>query len=306
MGALSRTVWQIRREDAGYPDRLKHLTDAPAVLYGRGDPRALDAPCVTIVGSRRSTAYGRRVAEELAQAAVRSGWTVLSGLALGVDGAAHRGTVMAGGRTVAVLAGGPDRAHPAAHRPLLEQLLERGAVLSEYEPGVTPRKHHFPRRNRILAALAWRVVVVEAASRSGALITASIAADLGRDVWAVPASIFSPTARGTLALLEDGAVPVVSVEAWEASLAAEGMAAAEASGRSVEGGGPRGQLSLGPQQDALQARIWQVLGNEELTLEALALRVERPLGELLSALTHLELSGWLTRRPGPAFRRRAA
>lgn len=287
-------VVRIPSSHPSFPSRLHHLPDPPAAVYGRGDLRALEAPCVTIVGSRRSTEYGRRVAGEMAQAAVRAGWTVVSGLALGVDGAAHRGALEAGGATVAVLGSGPDRAHPRAHAPLMHALLARGAVVSEYPPGVTPKKHHFPRRNRILAALALRVVVVEAARRSGALITAGVAAELGREVWAVPASIYSPTSRGSHALLEDGAIPVASMEAWEASLTASRAAA------------PAEQLTLGPQDDALQRRVWDALREEPIPLEGLSHRLAVPVADLLPALTALELEGWVARGPGPVFTRRAA
>ncbi|HSG46203.1 MAG TPA: DNA-processing protein DprA [Longimicrobiales bacterium] len=291
---MTRDVVRIDSSHPSFPARLHHLPDPPDVLYYRGDLRALEAPCVTIVGSRRSTEYGRRVAGEIARAAARAGWTVVSGLALGVDGAAHRGALEAGGASVAVLGAGPDRAHPRAHGPLMEALLARGAVVSEYPPGVSPRKHHFPRRNRILAALALRVVVVEAAQRSGALITAGIAAELGTEVWAVPASIYSPTARGPHALLEDGAIPVASMDAWEASL------------RIQRAGGGGGQLTLGPQGDVLQRRVWEALREEPVPLEELSRGLAVPVTALLPALTALELQGWVTRGPGPVFTRRAA
>lgn len=300
MDALSIGVVRVTPSNPGYPSRLRHLSDPPDHLHVRGSLEALEGPCVTIVGSRRATAYGRRVAEELAAAAVRTGWTVVSGLALGIDGAAHRGALREGGVTVAVLGGGPDRAHPRAHQPLMDQLLGRGAVLSEHPPGTTPRKHHFPRRNRILAALAHRVVVVEAATRSGALITAGVAGELGRDVWAVPGSVFSPASLGTHALLDDGAIPVVSLDRWEASL--RGPEATVGNGR-IPG---TGQLALGPAQEGPQRWIWEALEREALPLEALSAASGLSPGALLPALTELELGGWISRMPGPLFSRRAA
>lgn len=305
MDAVSREVAQVRSSDPSYPPRLLHLPDAPGVLHCRGALTALEHPCVTIVGSRRATAYGRRVSEELAAAAARAGWTVVSGMALGVDGAAHRGALRAKGLTVAVLAGGPDRASPRAHAALMEEVLVRGAVLSEHPPGIAPRKHHFPRRNRILAALADRVVVVEAARRSGALLTAAMALELGREVWAVPGSIFSPTTRGTHGLLEDGAVPVSSLDAWAASLEDRSPAAAAPN---EYGAGAAGgiQLPLGPDLDPIQRRVWETLGKEALDLEALLAALGLPLRTVLPALTALELQGWVSRSPGPVFHRRAA
>lgn len=295
--AVTRDVVRIHASHASYPSRLHHLPDPPDILHCRGDLGALEAPCVTIVGSRRSTEYGRRVAGEMAHAAVRAGWTVVSGLALGIDGAAHRGALEGGGATVAVLGGGPDRAHPRAHAPLMEALLGRGAVVSEYPPGVSPRKHHFPRRNRILAALAHRVVVVEATQRSGALITAGVAAEMGREVWAVPTSIYSPTARGPHALLEDGATPVASMDAWEASLRRRPPGAGEDGGV---------QLTLGPQGNTFQRRVWEALREDPVPLERLSHTLAVPVSTLLPALTALELQGWVARGPGPVFTRRAA
>lgn len=299
--ALTPEVVRITPSDATYPPRLRQLHDPPAALFVRGNVRAMEAPCVTIVGSRRSTGYGRRVAGELAAEAVRAGWTVVSGLALGVDGAAHRGALEAGGVTVAVLGGGPDRAYPRAHQGLMDQLLERGAVLSEYAPGVTPRKHHFPRRNRILAALARRVVVVEAAARSGALITAGLAADMGADVWAVPGSIYSPCSRGTHGLLEDGAIPVTSLDAWRDSLGVPDCDLPTAAVRDFSD-----QLELGPEAEDAAGRVWAALEGEALPLETLSARCGVGLGELLPLLTRLELQGWIRRDPGPVFVRRAA
>lgn len=297
---MSGRVSTLHRAEPSFPARLLHLPDPPETLYVRGAIRVLDSPCVTIVGSRRSTPYGRRVAEELARSAANAGWTVVSGLALGVDGAAHRGALAAGGPTVAVLGNGPDRAQPRAHAQLFQDLLRTGAVVSEHAPGVPALKHHFPRRNRILAALAHRVVVVEAAERSGALITASVAADLGREVWAVPGSIHSPTTRGTHALLEDGAAPVVSLEAWERSL--HGPARSAATGRDCDDL----RLHLAPPGPGVRAQVWDALGEGPLQLETLARTVGAPVAGLLPVLASMELEGWLTRRPGPVYLRKAA
>lgn len=301
MDALNPEVIRVTPSQASYPHRLRHLPDPPGRLFVRGDLGVLEAPCVTIVGSRRSTRYGRRVAWELAGAAVRAGWTVVSGLALGVDGAAHRGALDAGGMTVAVLGSGPDRAQPRAHAGLMEEVLVRGSVLSEHAPGVAPRRHHFPRRNRLLAALASRVVVVEAAVRSGALLTAGLAAELGVDVWAVPGSVFSPCSRGTHGLLEDGAIPVTSLDAWEASLAD-----AAGAGGGAGAATPEPQLALGPGGTEAVRAVWGALAGEPSTVEALAVRCGLSPGALLPVLTRLELDGWVRREPGPVFVRRAA
>ena len=300
---MTSPVRVVGASDPGYPSRLRHLHDPPDVLYLRGEPAILDRPCVAIVGSRRGTAYGRRAAQALASEAARAGWTVLSGLALGVDGAAHQGALAAGGATAAVLGNGPDRAYPRAHATLMKEILDSsvGLVLSEHEPGEEPRPYHFPRRNRLLAALAHRVVVVEAAERSGALVTARVAAELGRDVWAVPGSIFSSVSVGTHALLEDGAIPVASLAAWRESVSPSDPAI------TPEGGdGDALQGSLGPAEDGLARSLWEAVANEPRSPQALAALLDRPLGDILPALTRLELDGWLERGPGPVYLRRVA
>ncbi|HSG08703.1 MAG TPA: DNA-processing protein DprA, partial [Longimicrobiales bacterium] len=157
--------------DAEYPRRLHHLADPPTVLFLRGDPSLLSRPGVAVVGSRRATARARGVAERLGAAVAGAGTSVVSGLALGVDAAAHRGALEAGGPTVAVLGRGADRAYPTAHGGLFARIVKEGLVVSEFLPGTPPLPHNFPRRNRILAALASTVVVVEAGARSGALIS---------------------------------------------------------------------------------------------------------------------------------------
>ena len=168
------------------PERLSHLVDPPPVWFARGRLELLLRPAVTIVGSRRSTAYGRRSAEALAAQMALRGITVVSGLAFGIDGASHRGALEARGDTIAVLGSGVDLIQPASHRRLGERVAREGLLLSEFLPGEPARTHHFPRRNRILAALGGAVVVVEAAEKSGAMITVEHALDLGRDVYAVP------------------------------------------------------------------------------------------------------------------------
>jgi DNA processing protein len=180
----------------------------------------------------------------------------------------------------------------------MTRILEQGLVLSEHPPEVTPRAYHFPRRNRILAALATRVVVVEAAERSGALITAGIAADLGREVWAVPGSVFADGSRGTHALLRDGATPVPSIEAWAESLEPDLF---------THAGGGRPDSPLPPGLgDGLCAHIWSVLGGEPRTLEEIAEAAGVDPREILPPLAALELGGWVRRGPGPSFFRAAS
>ena len=205
---LAAECWACCRHGALYPDSLRDAADAPWALIGRGDQRLLEElepfGTVTIVGARRATSYGREIARELGQDLARAGMVVVSGLAFGIDACAHRGAID-GGRTIAVLGCGPDVAYPASHRSLWRQICERGLVLSEFPPGATPWRWTFPARNRIMAALAGMTVVVEAATRSGSLITTDLAADLGRDLGAVPGPVTSRASAGPNALLAAGA-----------------------------------------------------------------------------------------------------
>jgi DNA processing protein len=200
--------WAGCRHDGSYPDSLRDAADAPWALIGRGDPLLLTElepfEAVTIVGARRATSYGREVARELGRELASAGMVVVSGLAFGIDACAHRGA-LDGGRTIAVLGCGPDIAYPASHRSLWRRICESGLVISELPPGTNPWRWTFPARNRIMAALAGMTVVVEAASRSGSLITTDLAADLGRDLGAVPGPVTSRASAGPNGLLAAGA-----------------------------------------------------------------------------------------------------
>jgi DNA processing protein len=203
-------VWQIERGGPGYPPALLHLRrgDQPK-LYGIGDRDALlrlhDDPAVTIVGSRRASAYGLRVAEGIARELALAGVTVISGMALGIDSAAHRGALAGGGPSIAVLAGGPDRPSPPSNRELHRLLAASGAVISEHAPRTPIRPHHFAHRNRIMAALGQVVLIVEAAQPSGSLVTVDRALELGRTVAAVPGQVGVRVAEGTNDLIREGA-----------------------------------------------------------------------------------------------------
>jgi DNA processing protein len=199
----------VARCDRAFPARLRTIHDPPPGLFVRGaaDLAVLDAPCVAIVGARACSAYGATVAAELARGLARAGVVVVSGLARGIDGAAHRGALEAG-TTVAVLGCGVDRDYPRAHRSLAASIAERGLIVSEYPPGVEPAPWRFPARNRIVAGLCDATVVVEARERSGALITADLALDEGREVLSVPGEITSLLSKGTNHLLRLGAIPV--------------------------------------------------------------------------------------------------
>ncbi len=203
-------IRRIRRRDAGYPSLLAAIHDPPPALFLRGgmDVVVLESPAVAVVGARSCSSYGRSVARSLGRELAAAGLVVVSGMARGVDGEAHRGALEADGVTVAVLGCGIDRDYPAAHAELARRICARGLVVSEYEPGVEPAPWRFPARNRIIAGLCAATVVVEARERSGALITADFALEEGREVLAVPGEITSALSAGTNALLRIGATPV--------------------------------------------------------------------------------------------------
>jgi DNA processing protein len=202
----------LRRREAGFPALLAAIHDPPARLHLRGsnDAGLMQEPAVAIVGARACSAYGRSVARSLARELAAAGLVVVSGMARGIDGEAHRGALEAGGRTLAVLGCGIDRDYPAAHAELARRICGRGLIVSEYEAGVEPAPWRFPARNRIIAGLCRATVVVEARERSGALITADLALEEGREVFAVPGEITSSLSAGTNALLKLGAAPLTS------------------------------------------------------------------------------------------------
>lgn len=200
----------LARCDPGYPEHLRALPGAPAWLYVKGDPARLAQPMLAIVGSRNATVQGRRDAQAFAQTLSEAGLTIVSGLAEGIDAAAHEGGLLGNGSGVAVVGTGLDRVYPAKHRELAHRLAAGGALVSEFPLGTPPRPGHFPRRNRIISGLALGVLVVEAAPHSGSLITARLAAEQGREVFALPGSIHSPLAKGCHQLIKEGAKLVES------------------------------------------------------------------------------------------------
>lgn len=271
--------------DPAYPSDLLQLREPPPVLYLRGTLPDPDRTAVAVVGSRRAGGYGRRVARELSREAARHGVVVVSGLALGIDGEAHAGALEAEGTTVAVLGGGVERARPSAHRRLYREILNRGgAVVGEWPPGTPARAFHFPRRNRILAALARLVVVIEASARSGALSTAAHARRLGRDVAAVPGPIDQPGHRGSNELIRDGAGAILEVDDLLDLAGVVGALAAQ----------PERQ----PQLTGDTAPVWRSLHAGPASVEHVAERAGLPVARVLRALTRLEVDGWVRRDRG--------
>ncbi len=229
----------LTRADAQYPSRLAEIPEAPATLHVRGSLVDADALAVAIVGSRRATPYGLEVAEMLAADLAARGVTIVSGLARGIDSAAHRGALRVGGRTLAVLGSGVDVIYPPENRRLAGEIAARGALLSQFAPGTPPLPQNFPTRNQVIAAMSLAVVVVEAAEKSGSLITARLAAELGREVLAVPGRITAAESRGANRLIQDGAhvamgwddVVAVLPERWKADIVRGSRTCGRACGR---------------------------------------------------------------------------
>jgi DNA processing protein len=275
-----------------YPPPLSNIPDPPQLLYCRGNLEARDSKAVAVVGSRACTSYGVRIAERLARELAGAGYTVISGLARGIDAAAHRGALKAGGRTLAVLAGGLSRIYPPQHAALAQEVQANGALLSEAPMAMEPLAALFPNRNRLISGLSQGVVVVEAAERSGALITASRAGDQGRTVFAVPGPVDSAASSGTNELLRKGAILVRSVEDIREEL--EGVAA---STRPVETAPP-------PGLDALQQRVWEYLAEQPRHIDEMTRQLALPIPELSRTLMMLEMKKIVRRLPGNLYERR--
>ena len=271
-------------EDQAYPQRLKEIEQPPPVLYIRGEYLPDDLFAVAIVGTRRVTAYGRQITEELAAYLARNGITVVSGLARGVDAIAHQTALKAGGRTLAVLGSGVDKIYPPEHRAMAEKMMEQGAIISDYAPGTPPEASNFPPRNRIISGLSLAVVVIEAGETSGALITAEFAAEQGREIFAVPGSILAPQSKGTNKLIQNGALPLLSVDDLMQALDLTRMGEQKSARKAIP-------------SDETEARLMKVLGEEPLHVDEIRNQAELPIEKVSATLALMELKG-LVRQVG--------
>ena len=276
------------QQDESYPKRLNEIDQPPPVLYTQGNINPDDEWSVAIVGTRRVTAYGRQVAEDIAGRLARNGLTIISGLARGVDSIAHQAALDAGGRTIAVLGSGLDRIYPPENRHLAEQIKANGAIISEFSPNTPPEASNFPQRNRLISGLSLAVIVIEAGIKSGALITASFAADQGREVFAVPGNITSPGSMGTNRLIQNGAHPLLSaeqvLEILELSMVAEHRTA---------------RVAL--PSDAVEAQLFEILGVEPLHIDEVTNRTEIPVEKVTASLALMELKGMVRQVGGMQY-----
>jgi DNA processing protein len=277
--------------ESEYPACLNDIPARPHLLYLRGELRPGDAQAIAIVGSRHCTSYGRRMAEKLAFELVRSGFAIISGLARGIDGMAHRAALDAHGRTIAVLAGGLARIYPPEHTDLAREIEAAGALLSEAPMLMEPMAGMFPARNRLISGLARGVVIVEAAARSGALITASHAAEQGRPVFAVPGPLDSPASAGSHALLRQGAILLRGVEDILEELEGVRPIVAPAEVKKPEN------------LDDAQARIWESLDGGSRHVDELVQTLALPVSQVTSSLLMLEMRKLVRRLPGNQYER---
>ncbi|TMA94761.1 MAG: DNA-protecting protein DprA [Deltaproteobacteria bacterium] len=309
-GLLNFSAWveveqEIRRtREAGielvpftspnYPARLRMITDPPPFLYVKGTLRAEDDKAVAIVGSRSASDYGRRMARDLARGLANLGFTVISGMARGIDGTAHDTVLQSGGRTIAVLGSGIDRAYPPEHGNLYRRISESGAVISELPIGTRPMAFHFPARNRLISGLSLGVVVVEATEKSGSLITAAMAVEQGREVFAVPGEAGASRSRGAHRLIRQGAKLVETVDDIIEEIAPQLL---HRSGRAV----PAAPRTLPPSASETTRKIFALLQENTLQVDQVIERSALPAAQVLEILLDLELQGFIRQSPGNIY-----
>lgn len=275
-------------DDEDYPNRLREIPQSPPVLYVRGDYTMEDEWAVAIVGTRRFTSYGRQVAERVASTLARSGVTIISGLARGVDGIAHRAALEAGGRTIAILGNGVDHIYPPEHRSLAKDIIKQGAIMSTYPLGTPPDGSNFPPRNRIISGLSKAIIVVEAGKRSGALITANYAVEQGREVFSVPGNIYAPKSIGTNQLIKKGAHPLLDPQDVLELLDMTQI---------VEQKTARVVLPSNP----TEATLFQVLEVEPMHVDEISAEANLPVEEVTSTLALMELKGMVRKLRGMKY-----
>ncbi len=277
-------TWQDER----YPNRLADLDQSPPVLYIRGTLLPDDDWSVGIVGTRRLTSYGRQVTQEVAGTLARNGITVVSGLARGIDAVAHQAALAAGGRTLAVLGCGVDQIYPPEHRSLAEQIMAHGALISYYAPGTPPDAANFPPRNRIISGLSRAVVVIEAGEQSGALITAAFAADQGREVFAVPGSIYAVQSKGTNLLIQQGARPLLAPQDILETLKLGNISQQKAARTALPA-------------DEIEAQLYSLLSLEPMHVDEIRAQTKIPIEKVSAALVMMELKGMVRQVGGMQY-----
>lgn len=282
----------ITLKDEEYPKRLKDIYDPPALLYVRGELKKEDEFAISIVGSRKTTPYGRWFTEKVSQELARHGVTIVSGMARGIDSLAHWGAISGGGRTIAVLGCGVDVIYPSENRNLFAKMIDRGAILSEFPMGSPPEGGHFPRRNRIISGLSLGVVVVQASEKSGSLITAGYALEQGREVFAVPGNVGTESSRGTHRLIKEGAKLVESSEDILEEILPQWRGGRETT--------PKVEI---PRPDLTEEEkvLYELLSETPLHIDVMIRESRMDPGKVSSLLLNLELKGMVSQWPGKCF-----
>jgi DNA processing protein len=274
----SQNIKIIIKGDPNYPRLLGEINKAPPVLYCKGEIKLEDEWSVAIVGTRKVTHYGRQATEEFSRVLADHHITVVSGLARGVDGIAHKAALNSGGRTIAVLGSGVDKIYPPEHRKLAEDISENGAVISDYPPGTPPDGYNFPPRNRIISGLSRATIVIEAGVSSGALITAEFSADQGRDVYALPGTIYASQSEGTNRLIQQGAKPLLNIRELLQDLQVELIQEHQ-------------ELRKEYPLDLFEQKILSVLSDKPQHIDEITLSSEMPVSQVTACLSMMELKG---------------
>ncbi len=309
----------IDRNEPGYPPLLDAFPSAPPVLFVRGDASALLAPSVAIVGTRGETEYGRRMTRMLAEGLVDAGLTVTSGMAAGVDATAHRAAIARGGRTVAVFGCGLDLIYPVSHRELADEIAANGCLVSHFPMGTPATRGTFPARNAVIVGLSRGTIVVEAGESSGALITAALTRKAGRPLFAVPGNADSEKSRGTNALIAEGAIPITNIEPVLAAVGGHSHTVAVSHTMAVSRPAAVSHTVVVPAcsvrnappvrtprplPEGLPGAILRILESGALHIDSICEESRQPVYLVSTALTDLELDGWVERRPGAVYVRR--
>jgi DNA processing protein len=290
----------ITIQDESYPVNLKAIYDPPQVLYVKGELLPTDSFAISVVGTRTASSYGKAVAEQISNQLAARGVTIISGMAYGIDAAAHKGALSAGGRTIAVMGNGLDIVYPARNVSLMEKIISSGAVISEFPMGMKPLKNNFPRRNRVISGFSLGTLVVEAPRRSGALITADYALEQGREVFAVPGQIFSEMSGGTHALIKQGAKLVESVEDVLDELPSYALQPFTEEDFDIEE--ERAELQLSQEEKA----VWKVIGASQTHIDDISRQADLPSYKVSAALVMLELKGLVQQSAGKMFTRKVS
>ncbi|MBM7613648.1 DNA-processing protein DprA [Alkaliphilus hydrothermalis] len=275
--------------DEAYPDKLRNIYDSPYVIYINGNAK-FDLPLISIVGSRKASPYGKWAAYQFAKELSQWGIGVISGLALGIDAASHKGTLDNKGYTIGVLGSGVEQCYPVSNSAIMKQMIETGCVLSEYAPGTPPMKHHFPARNRIISGLSDGVIVIEAAEKSGALITVEYALDHGKEVYALPGNINQLQSKGTNKLIRDGAKILLSIEDIIEDLK-----------KSYPLINNCNKVATTEQLGEIEEKIYSIIRQGQISIDLIAYKSGLKIKDLSSILTILEIKGFINQLPGKTF-----